>query len=60
MQFESDGCETWLLTLREECRLRVDLESAVEENIGAEEEQGGENFIMRSSRSRTPHPPLCG
>jgi len=37
------GCETWSLTLREECRLRVSENSVLRRGNGS-----GENCVMRS------------
>jgi len=57
------GCETWSLTLREECRLRV-LENRVLRRIfGIKRDEvtvRGENYIMRSLIIYTPHPILFG
>jgi hypothetical protein len=52
------GCETWLLILREEHRLRV-----LRRIFGPERDEvtgRGENIIMRSFMICTPHPILCG
>jgi hypothetical protein len=57
------GCETWLLTLREEHRLRV-LESRVQRReFGSKTEQEkGEWRKLHSEESKicTPHPILFG
>jgi len=45
------GCETWLPTLREECRLRVFENRALRRIFGPRRDKltrGGENYIMRS------------
>ena len=56
MAVVSYGCETWLLTLREECRLRV-FENRVWRIFGPkrDEVQGGKNYIMRTLIICTPH-----
>ena len=51
------GCETWLLTLRDECRLRV-FENRVLRGICGHKR--GENYIMRSLMICTPHRILFG
>jgi len=57
------GCETWSLTLREECRLRV-FENGVLRRIfepKREEVTGsGENCVMRSLMICTPQQMLFG
>jgi hypothetical protein len=45
------GCETWLLTLREECRLRVFEYMVLRRIFGPKRDEvtrGGENCVMRS------------
>jgi len=56
------GCETWSLTLREECRLRV-FENRVLRVFGPQRDEvtgNGENDIMRSLVICTPYRILCG
>ena len=57
------GCETWLLTLREEHRLRV-FENRVLRRIFGPKRDGvtrrGENYIMRTLMICTAHPVLFG
>ena len=54
--------ETWLLTLREEHRLRVFENRVLRRIFGRRTGQqvSGENYIMRSLMICTPHPILCG
>jgi len=57
------GCETWSLTLREECRLRVFLNRVLRRMFGPkrDEETGvGENYILRRSMICAPHLILLG
>jgi len=57
------GCETWLLTLRDEGRLRVFVNRVLRRVFGPkrDKEQGnGENYIMRRLVICTPYPILCG
>jgi hypothetical protein len=57
------GCETWLLKLREERRLKM-FENRVLRRVfgpkGDEVTGIGENYIMRSLMICTPYPILCG
>jgi len=57
------GCETWSLTLREECRLRV-FENRVLRRVfgpkGDEVTGNGENYVMRRLVICTPYRILCG
>jgi hypothetical protein len=57
------GCETWSLTLREECRPRV-FENRVLRRIFVPERDeltgGGENYVMKSLMICTAHPKLFG
>jgi hypothetical protein len=57
------GCETWSLTLREECRLRV-FENRVLRGIFEPKRDeltgSGENYIMRSFIICTAHQILFG
>jgi len=57
------GCETWLLTLREERTLRV-FENRVLRIFGPKDEvrgkRSGENYIMRSLMICTYHQILFG
>jgi hypothetical protein len=53
------GCETWLLMLREEHRLRVFENRVLGRIFGPKGDEDGENFIMRSLMIYTPHPLLC-
>ena len=56
-------CETWLLTLREECRLRVFENRVLLRVFGPKRDEvtrNGENYIMRSLVICTPYPILCG
>jgi hypothetical protein len=52
-----NGCETWLLTLREDCRLGVLIIFGPKRE---EVTESGENFIMWSSMICTPYPLLYG
>jgi hypothetical protein len=56
-------CETWLLILREECRLR-EFENTVLRRIFGPKRDGvsgeWEKFITRSLTPCTPHQVLCG
>ena len=55
------GCETWLLTLREECMLRVFKNRVLRGIFGPKRDEvtgNGENYIMRSLMICTPHPVL--
>ena len=58
------GCETWSLTLREECRLRVFENRVLRRVFGPKRDEvtggNGENYIMRSLGIYTPYPILCG
>jgi len=57
------GCETWSLTLREECRLRVFENRVLGRVFGPKRDVvtgNGENYIMRSLVIYTPYPILCG
>ena len=57
------GCETWLLTLREERRLRVFENSVLRRVFGPKRDEvteNGENYIMRSLVICTPYRILCG
>jgi hypothetical protein len=45
------GCETWSLTLRKECRLRM---------LRAREQRSGEKYIMRGLIVCIPHQILFG
>jgi predicted transcriptional regulator len=54
------GCETWSLTLREECRLRVFENRVLRRVFGPKRDEvtvNGENYIMGIC---TPCPILCG
>jgi len=56
------GCETWLLTMKEECRLRVYENRVFRRIFGPKRDEvtgSGENSIMRSLMICTPHPILC-
>ena len=53
----------WLLTLREESRLRVFENRVLRRVFGPKRDEvtgNGENYIMRSSVICTPCPILCG
>jgi len=57
------GCETWSFTLREERRLRVFKNRVLRkifEPKSDEVNRSGENNIMRSLITFTPHPVLFG
>ena len=57
------GCETWSLTLREECRLSVFERRVLRRVFGGKRDEvtgSGENYIMRSLMICTPHPVLLG
>ena len=57
------GCETWSLTLREECRLRVFENSMLRRVFGPKRDKvtgNGENYIMKSLVICTPYRILCG
>ena len=57
------GCENWLLTLREERRLRVFENRVLRRVFGPKRDEvtgNGENYIMRSLGIFTPYPILCG
>jgi len=54
------GCETWSLTLREECRLRLIENRMLMRIFGPKRPKSGESYIMRSSMIYTPHPILFG
>ena len=57
------GCETWLLTLREEPRLRVFENKLLRRIFGPKRDDvtgNGENYIMRSLMICIPHPILFG
>jgi hypothetical protein len=56
------GCETWSLTLREECRLRVSETSLLRRIFGLKRNEvtgSGENYTIRSLMICTAHPILC-
>jgi hypothetical protein len=53
-----NGCETWLFTLREECRLRVFENSVLRRIFGLKRDEvteSGEDYITRSFMLCTPH-----
>jgi hypothetical protein len=57
-----DGCETWSLSLREDCRLRVFENWVLRGIFGAKNDKvkgSGANLIMRSLMICTAHPLLC-
>ena len=57
------GCESWSLTLRDECRLRVFENKVLRRIFGPKsDEVTGEwrNYIMRNLMICTHHPVLCG
>ena len=57
------GCETWSLTLREECRMWVFENRLLRRVFGPKRDEvtgNGENYIMRSLGILTPYPILCG
>ena len=57
------GCETWLLTLRDEHRLRVFEKRVLRIIFGPDRDVvkgSGENYIMRYLMICTAHPILCG
>jgi len=57
------GCETWLLTLIEEHRLRVFENRLLRRIFGPKRNEVtgcGDNYIMRSLMICTPHPILFG
>jgi hypothetical protein len=58
------GCETWLLTSREKCRLRVFEKRVLKRIFGPKrDEVTGEwkkNYKMKSLMICTPHPILSG
>ena len=57
------GCETWSLTLREECRLKVFEHRVLRGIFGPRRDEvtrNGGNYIMRNLMFCTPHPILCG
>jgi hypothetical protein len=61
MEVVSYGCEAWLLTLREERRLKVFEKRVLRRVFGPKrDEVTGENYIMRSLMICTPYPILCG
>jgi hypothetical protein len=50
------GCESWSLTLREECRLRVFENRVLRRIFGPERDNiTGEDYITRSFMLSTPH-----
>jgi len=52
------GCETWSLTLREECRLRLFENMMLRRILGPRMDEvtgEGRNYIMRSLMICTPH-----
>jgi len=55
-------CETWSLTLREKCRLRVFENRVLRRIFGSRDKitGSGENYIMRSLKICTSHPILFG
>jgi len=56
-------CETWLLILREECRLRVFENKELKRIFGPKRDRvtgEWEKYIMRSLTTCTPHQVLCG
>ena len=48
------GCETWSLTLREECRLRV-FENILRRIFGPKRDVNGEGFTIRNFVVCTVH-----
>ena len=57
------GCETWSLTLREECRLRVFENKLLTRTFGPKGDDvtgNGKNYIMRGLIFCTAHPVLFG
>jgi len=57
------GCETWPLTLSEECGLRVFDNRVLRRYLGlrgTKQQESGENYIMRSLMICTAHPILFG
>ena len=57
------GCETWSLTLREECGLRVFENGVLRKIFRSKKDEvtrSGNNYIMRSSVTCIPHPTLFG
>ena len=57
------GRETWLLTLREERRLKVFENRVLRRVYGPKRDEvteNGENYIMMSLVICTPYPILCG
>ena len=57
------GCETWLLTLREEDRLRVFENMVLRIIFGRKRDEvtgNGENYIIQSLMIGAPHPILFG
>jgi len=57
------GCETWSLTFREECRVRISENRLLREYLGLRgmsEKGNGENYIMRSLIMCTLQPILFG
>jgi hypothetical protein len=50
------GCESWSLTLREECRLRVSENKVLRRIFGPKRDEGsGEDCITKSFMLCTPH-----
>ena len=49
------GCETWSLTLWEECRLRVFENKVLSRIFGTRQEGSGEDYITRSFMLCIPH-----
>ena len=57
------GCETWSLTLMEECRLKVSENTMLRRIFDPKRDEGqgsGGNYITRSSMICAPHPILFG
>jgi hypothetical protein len=57
------GCETWLLTLREEVRLRLFENRVLRRVFGRKRDEvtgNGENYIIQSLMIGTHHPILFG
>jgi hypothetical protein len=57
------GCETWSLTLREECRLRVFENRVLWRIFGSQRDEvtgNGEDYIKRSSMMCAPYEILFG
>jgi hypothetical protein len=57
------GCETWFVTLREGCRLRVFENKVLRRIFGPKERRGngsGEDYVTRSFMQCIPHQILFG